>query len=424
MRAEDLLVLYRSGRLTADEVKAHLRAMATSAADLPLTEGQRGLWALQRTYPESAAYNVPLGLRLIEPHDRAALREAVRWLGRRWPALGGRVVLVDGAPCLRPDGADLAVETQEAASWSEAAHRAWIEDRVRAPFDLERGPLLRGSLLHDGDETLVLLVVHHVIFDSSSFPLVMEAVVEAYQALAEGNVPAFPATDASGYLAYQAREQSRLTGAEGARRLAYWREVLSDLPAPLDLPTDHARGPAPSFAGASFCRALPASLGQEVRDFAAARGLFASTVLLGAWQGLLARLSGRDDLVVGMPVDQREAATQGLVGPFMEMLPVRSAGLGDGPFGEALAGLQRRLLDGMAQVLPFPALVRELGLGLGERSPVFETAFLYQDPVQPPAWELSRDLHQEGEYELALEVVAVEDGFGLHLKYDPTLFEA
>ncbi|PCE21488.1 hypothetical protein BWP39_31350, partial [Paraburkholderia acidicola] len=434
MTLDQIITLYESGELSRDQVTdafVRLSDEAAAAVEIELSETQRGLWALQKAYPRMAAYNVPLCLRLPAGVDRERFRRACASVLERWPLLGASVVHRQGRLHLslhRQPG--LSLEQRDVSGWSAQQRSTWLRERIEQPFDLDAGPLIRAHWLGDPEsgESLFLLVVHHLVIDGGSVSLLLAALHEAYVALGTG--AALPAPEGGdGYVSFVEAERARLRGADASRRLSYWRTALSDAPTSLELPLDHPRGATPGFAGRTLRHELPAALGEAVQAWSARHGVYPSTLLLAVYQGLLSRHSGRDDVVVGMALDERDASCAGLVGMFVNMLPVRAQGLGQRSFVEEVQALQRQVVDAMAHSYPFAALVRELGLSGGEAAPLFQAAYLYQDTLDTQAlagvadWTWEEELYQEGEYELVLEVRRRAQGYGLYLKYDPTLWD-
>ncbi|MBT4686708.1 MAG: amino acid adenylation domain-containing protein, partial [Rhodospirillaceae bacterium] len=358
---------------------------------------------LQASYLGMSAYNVPLALRVPVGVAEDRLASAFSALVSRWPVLGGRVEVIAGVAHLVPAGDGVCFEVVEGVE---------LEALARRPFDLSAGPLLRGYYLRD--RGILLLVVHHLVFDGVSIGLLLDAFVDAYEGVRH------EPCSLAGYQAFTAAEQGRLSSA----RLDHWREVLADLPAPLALPFDRPPGAAPSFAGATLSRRLGSDLAARSAAVSKRLGIFPSTLFLGVWQGFLGRLCDSDDVIVGLPLNERGPAQDGLCGLFVNMVPLRSRGGFAGPFGAVLQGLQRRLLDDLSKAVPFPALVSELGLSGSGRSPVFQVGYFYQDGAPSAKWEVVEGLFQQGEYALTLELVEVADGgYLLHLKYDPELFD-
>ncbi|MEX3628067.1 MAG: amino acid adenylation domain-containing protein [Burkholderia sp.] len=440
MTLDQIIALYEAGKLSGDQVSeafARLSSRSAGAAetgaavDIELSETQRGLWSLQKAHPQLAAYNVPLCLRLPADLDRERFLRACASLLERWPVLGASVEQREGPLRLHAaSAASLSLEQGDGSALSESERLDWLRERIEQPFDLAKGPLLRAHWLEGagGGESLFLLVVHHLVIDGASVGLLLAGLHEAYRALESGE--ALPATGGSdGYAGFVRAERARLQGDEASRRLAYWREQLADAPSNLGLPLDRARGAAPSFQGRTLRRELPPALSESLRAYTERHRVYPSTLLLAVFQGLLSRHAGRDEVVVGMAMDERDAASAGLVGMFVNMLPMRARGLGRRGFGEEVQALQRQLVDAMAHAYPFPALVRELGLSGGDASPLFQAAFLYQDTLDIDAlaevedWTWEEALYQEGEYELVLEVRSGRQGHALYFKYDPSLWD-
>ncbi|MEX3547625.1 MAG: amino acid adenylation domain-containing protein [Burkholderia sp.] len=439
MTLDQIIAFYEAGKLSGDQVSeafARLSSQSAGAADtgaavdIELNETQRGLWSIQKAHPRLAAYNVPLCLRLSADLDRERFLRACASLLGRWPVLGASIEQREGPLRLHAaSAASLSLEQGDGSALSESERLDWLRERIEQPFDLTKGPLMRAHWLEGvgGDESLFLLVVHHLVIDGASVGLLLAGLHEAYRALENGK--ALPATGGSdGYAGFVRTERARLQGDEASRRLAYWREQLADAPSNLGLPLDRPRGAVPSFQGRTLRRELPAALSASLQAHTERHGVYPSTLLLAVFQGLLSRHAGRDEVVVGMAMDERDAASAGLVGMFVNMLPVCARGLGRRSFGEDVQALQRQLVDAMAHAYPFPALVRELGLSGGDVSPLFQAAFLYQDTLdidvlaEVEDWTWEEALYQEGEYELVLEVRSGRQGHTLYFKYDPSLW--
>ncbi len=247
-------------------------------------------------------------------------------------------------------------------------------------------------------------------------------------------------------------EERRTLAERGGEILPYWRDRLAGPLPVLDLPTDRAHTALTDrFAGDTHVDRVPAELVTRIRETAAGRRAFVSTAMLTAYAATLVSYSGhfegsgrtggpghsdssgevaaRRELVVGMPVNERGGEElAGTMGLMINMVPVRVV-LPDGAtFGETVSAVQRDVADDMLHSHPFSALVRELPSDTPPgRSPVFQTAFVFQDvldgisgPGRP--YELVDELHQEGEYELSLEVWGSGDAFTLYWKYQPELY--
>jgi amino acid adenylation domain-containing protein len=357
----------------------------------PLSFAQERLWFLDLLDPGSLAYVIPVALRLTGGLDPAALAASLRALARRHAALrttfgeeGG-----DAVQTVAPEASAEALELPvldlcglPAGRLEEEAARLGRE--AERPFDLRRGPLLRAVLLRLGDRDWVLrLDLHHIISDGWSMGVLVRETGALYAAAVSGETAVLPALPVR-YLDYAVWQRSRLRGEILARQLRYWRETLAGAPARLELPADRPRLGVPSYRGASVPWRVPEALAEAVRDLALREGATPFTVVLAAFQALLARLSGQTDVLIGAPVANRtRAEIEGLIGFFVNTLVLRGRVTPDRTFRQLVAAARSASIGAQAhQDLPFEKLVEELGL---ERSfshgPLFQAMLTWQtDP--------------------------------------------
>ncbi|WP_160167835.1 non-ribosomal peptide synthetase, partial [Nocardiopsis halotolerans] len=399
-----------------------------------LSQAQQGLWALQREAPGSSAYNVPLCFRATDL-DVRALSEAFTAVRARHGVLSGVVRVERGAPVLRHSpGAEPALEERHLPPMTRDEVFGLVREHAKEPFDPEHGPLCRISVFHLSDGTAWVLVnAHHLVLDGVSAMVLLKELLAHYRALTGGGVPDAAAPEAT-YAEFVTAEESGMRGEEGTARLEYWRNRLSSpLPA-LALPTDRPRSLADRDArGATETWRLTEELGVRIDRFTHDHGVYASAVFLAAFKTLLHRHTQQDDVIVGTAVNTRpDRRFDGTVGHFVDMVPVRSRVRREAPFLELCREVQAALTSGVARAYPFTALVRELGLSTADGgSPVFGNAFMYQDWYEDVTggtreFEYVEGIHQEGEYELVLEVVEPADDlttYSVRWKYRPDLFD-
>ena len=443
MRPAELIDAYKAGRLSTTELKERLRALAQQAARTPLSEGQRGLWMLQKLAPEMSAYNVPVCLRIGRELDAEKLREACAFLLEQFPILTSVIQEENGVPLLvsRPSS----LPYFEVETLPPSLEPAEVLDRLRqlakAPFALAQGPLLRVHLLTKppGDgrpvEQLVLCTMHHIIVDGRSLLPVITTLLDAYLAMVAGERPVLVPAAAS-YADFVAWEQAMMTGAEGREHLAYWQQQLAGPLPVLELPSTRPHGKeARLFEGRTHTNPLSPELSREIQAFAESLQVNPSVVFLALFKVLLYRYSGQQDLIVGLPTMGRpQERFDALVGYFVNMIAVRSRIDGRRTFVDFIRELELTLVDGLDHAAyPFPAVVRGLHMSPGRgHAPVFQVCFAYQNFVQHQereafghkygqalALEFVDEIHQEGEFELTLEVVRHHDRFVLNLKYTP-----
>ncbi|HEX5716633.1 MAG TPA: condensation domain-containing protein, partial [Thermoanaerobaculia bacterium] len=354
---------------------------------LPLSFTQERLWFLHQLDPGSSAYNVPAALRLTGSLDRLALARSLREIARRHEALRTRFAVLDGRPgqVVEPEvRLDLPLVDLSAlgpaAREAEALRLAAAE--AAAPFDLERGPVARATLLRlDRDDHAALLTLHHIAADGWSLGIAVRELAALYGAFQRGEPSPLSEPEIQ-YAHFAAWQRRWLSGERLERLLAGWRQRLADAPAALDLPTDRPRPAIQTFRGGSVGFRLGAEAAAALRG---GNDLNATPfmVLLAAFQTLLYRHSGQDDLVVGSPTAGRiRRELEGLIGAFINTLPLRGDLAGDPTWRQLLARTRETAVASYAlQDLPFEKLVEELQPPRDlARPPLFQVLLAQQNP--------------------------------------------
>jgi amino acid adenylation domain-containing protein len=328
----------------------------------PLSSAQERLWLLHRLDPGSAAYNLPLLLRLDGPLDVGALRRGLGLLVSRHEALRTVLPEVDGVPrqrILPPSPVPLPVV--EPCGREDEALRA-CQAEARRPFDLARGPLLRAVLFRTAaGRHHLLFTLHHAVADGASTDILVRELGEAYGAFAAGRAPDLPPL-AVQYADYAAWERACAGGEREEEAMVYWRGHLEGAE-PAALPVD-APALRPGTAGRRLRSVLPPPLAAGVRGLARQGGTTPFAVLLAAVQALLARHTGREDVLVGVPVDgRRRTQLEGVVGMFVETVPLRAHVDGRQGFRALLEGVRDTYLRALEHPVSFERLAGELHPG-------------------------------------------------------------
>jgi hypothetical protein len=352
--------------------------------DTPLSYGQRALWFVQRLAPSATAYNVSLPARAREL-DVAAFRAAWQALADRHPALRTTYPAPGGNPVGRLHARfPLDVTEVDAAAWSAEELERRVGEEAHRPFDLERGPVVRLRLFRRKDEVITLLSLHHISIDFSSLAIVLEELGAAYAAALRNGDPELPPLAAT-YAEFARWQAEMLAGERGEALWSYWRGRLAGAPAVLALPVDRPRPRLPSFRGGTRDVVLGADLTRGLKALAAAEGAGLDTVILTAFQALLHRYSGQQDVLVGSPVPGRGLPRfNEVVGYFINTVVLRGDFSGAPSFRTALARMHARGAEARAhQDYPFPLLIERLAPrrspGEGSQSPLFQVFFvLYQ----------------------------------------------
>jgi amino acid adenylation domain-containing protein len=272
---------------------------------------------------------------------------------------------------------------------------AAVKNDATTPFDLMRGPLLWVKILKLSDEHHVFLsTAHHIIFDGWSAGVFLDEISIVYNALCRGTPYRLPeAPRFSDYAAEEARQQST---AEGIDALQYWKSMFSDPPPFLDLPTDRPRPPVKSYRGASTHYEFDPAVYAAIKNVAAQQRTTLYALLLAAYNALLFRLSGQDDIVAGIPTaGQSTTDKHSLIGHCVNILPLRSRMKADMPFKEFLAATKTLLLDAQDhQQCTFGSILRTISL---ERNPA-------RSPLVEVIFNLNRKLPGEGFHNLASSI--------------------
>ncbi|MFE9899096.1 amino acid adenylation domain-containing protein [Streptomyces achromogenes] len=351
--------------------------------ELPLSFGQQRMWFLDQLEPASDEYLVPVGLRLRGPLDAEALRLAVDAGVARHEVLRTRYLADDGSPLQVIDPAGPVpfelVDLSSTPRPEERALRLLAEAAGRA-FDLAAEWPLRVTVVRTApEEHLVVLTLHHIAIDAWSTDLYLRDLDQAYRALAAGE-PSPLCPQAVQYADFAAWQRGRQSAGETAGQLDYWRERLAGLE-PLELPTDRLRSAVRDARGDLCDVELPQALGQEVAELARRRGVTPFVLMLAAFQVLLGRYTGLDDVAVGTPVAGRtRPETEELVGFFTNSLVIRTDLAGDPVFGEFLEQVHRVSAEAFShQDVPFEHLVDALKPDRDlSRNPLFQVMFEFQ----------------------------------------------
>ena len=395
------------------------RDAADRARMVPVSFAQQRLWFLSRLEPDGAAYNMSSPLRVRGPLHEASLRQTFNLLLARHEVLRGRFEVVEGQP-VQVIAPRLTVDLPvvDLTAWPEAEREADVTRRLRAeaqrPFDLTQAPLLRVSLVrlapHDH---VLLLTLHHIVSDGWSMGILLREIAAIYAATVAARPVALPALPIQ-YADFARWQRGWLQGAVLAEQVGYWRGQLAGAPGVLDLPVARPRPAMQTMHGALVGRTLSPQVSRAVTDLSAREGVTVFMTLLATFQTLLYRYSGQEDFVVGSPIAGRDRAeTEGLIGFFVNSLPLRANLAGNPSFRELLARVKETALGAYAhQGLPFERMVEEL-------QPARSLSY-------PPIFQVMFALQNQPRVALTLPGLAIEPVASARdsAKFDLTLFMA
>jgi amino acid adenylation domain-containing protein len=408
-----------------------------SDAPLPLSFAQQRLWFLDQLVPNSPAYNVPTSVRLSGPLNPDVLQQTFTELLRRHEILRTSFPMRDEQPrqLIAPSAPfhlPLMDLSQLASEQREIEVQLLADQEAQRPFDLERGPLLRATLVRLADDDHALLfTTHHIVSDAWSIAILIKEISTLYAAFAAGGPSPLPELPLQ-YADYALWQRERLSGEVLAAELTYWRGQLGDSIAVLDLPTDHPRRSVQTQNGARYGLGLSRRLSEGIKELSEQSGTTLFMTMLAAFQALLSRYTGQEEIAVGTPIAGRNRAeTEPLIGFFINTLVLRTDLVGDPSFMELLERVRVVALGAYAhQELPFEKLVEELQPERDTgRSPLFQAMMVLQNTPAAAAEEvegLQLRMIETGRHTTQFELVLnVSWGIGelqLGLEYNTDLF--
>jgi amino acid adenylation domain-containing protein len=419
---------------------------------VPLSAGQQALYFLHRLAPQSPAYNVAGGARLLGKLDVEALRRTLQALSDRHELLRARIGSHLGQPVLVvPERQDVSFEILDAATWTEDTLATRMAGNAGRPFDLEHGPVFRATVYHrTAEDHFVELSFHHLVADLWSVALIAREIDQLYPAAVAGTALETVLPPVRGRFEVAVRhQQALLAGPEGDRLLEYWRERLAGAPPHLEWTTDRPRPPVRRLLGSSRSRWLASRLSEELTALARARGGTLFMAVTAGLQALLARYTGQNDILIGSPTTGRagrgSAAQADVVGYFVNPIVLRGDLSEDPTVEEMFRRTRDSVLGAFAhQDYPFAMLAEKLAQGhdssrgglvdvllVFQKSPLGDTPAVAQFSLGRAGTEMSLgdlawqsvDLPIQGsQFDLSLYLAEDRGGLGVTAQYDSDLF--
>jgi amino acid adenylation domain-containing protein len=422
-----------------ESARGRIPARSRASADaFPLSFTQQRLWFLDQLEPGNPFYNIPSAFRLTGSIDREALERSLNEMARRHESLhttfaasaeGQPVQVITPALTLQLPVLDLTA-TPEAEREAEAL-RLIVED-ARKPCDLARGPLWWAVLLRLSEqEHILLLTHHHTVFDGWSLGVFIRELAVIYDAFSAGRPSPLPEL-ALQYADYAHWQRQWFQGEVQETQTTYWKKQLGGTLPILELPTDRPRPTDQSFSGAFHSMLLPLELYDALKELSRQEGVTLFMTLLAAFKTLLYRYTGQDDVIVGFPITGRNRQEiEGVIGPFVNTLALRTDLSGDPSFTELLGRVREVALGAYAnQDMPFDLLVEAVQPERHiNQNPLFQVMFTLQNAL--PAIELN-ELKLEflqidmgtAKFDLSLDVYEGPEGPTCIFEYNTDLFDA
>jgi amino acid adenylation domain-containing protein len=356
-----------------------------------LSFGQERLWFLYQMDPANPFYNLNTAARLTGLLDVGALERSINEIISRHEILRTRYQVIDGQPFGVVDPAlKLTIEVTDLLKLPEHDRESEAlkisAEYFQQPFDLGQGPLIRASVLKLGERNyLLLLSMHHIIFDGWSIGILfreLATLYESYSAQKPCSLSELPLQ----YSDFAFWQKQWLQGEALKNHLAFWKDYLSGVNTILDLHTDHPRPAVQSFRGARQSFRIPGNVLESIKSLAQQERATLFAALLSAFQTLLYRYTNQEDITVGTPVANRnKVEIENLIGFFVNTVAIRVDLSGNPTFRQLLGRVRETILEVQThQEIPLERVVEEVQPKRElNRAPLFQVMFVLQNAPLP-----------------------------------------
>ncbi|GAA6619990.1 non-ribosomal peptide synthetase [Scytonema sp. NUACC26] len=435
-------------------------------SSIPLSFAQQRLWFLEQLEPNSPFYHIPEVLQLQGTLNVTVLQQSLDAIVAQHEALRTNFISLDGNPVqVISEPKSVELKTIDLQNYSESdkpgtacakgdklgtacaksdkpgtacakgdrssAVQKLLQNEAQRPFDLRSDLMLRGCLLQlSPQEHILLLVIHHIAADAWSMGILYNELTTLYKAFLNGQPNPLPKLPIQ-YADYAVWQRQWLSGEVLENQINYWKQQLAGAAPVLELPTDKPRPPIQLYRGAKEYFVIPQKILPALQKLSRQEGVTLFMTLLAAFQTLLYRYTGQEDILVGSPTTNRSRAEiEGLIGFFINTLVLRTDMSGNPSFRELLQKVRKVSVSAnINQDLPFEKLVEELQ---PERSlsynPLFQVMFTLNSAKQPfelPGLSIAPlDLClSTSKFDLTLFVEETQQGLQVIWEYNTDLFD-
>ncbi|MBK5304160.1 MULTISPECIES: non-ribosomal peptide synthetase [Gammaproteobacteria] len=432
---------------TIERLATRLRAVTQSSEQsmvaicredpLPLSFSQQRMWVLNQFDGLGSTYSIPAAVLMKGPVRSEVFSAVFDTLVERHETLRSVFPCVDDTPVqvikqvVKGSLKHIDLSSVPVVA-RERERQRLLSSEAAAPFDLERGPLIRASLVRlDVDEHLLLVTMHHIVSDGWSMGVLINEVASLYQAYVQGKPSPLPELPVQ-YVDFAHWQRQWLAGGVLADQLAYWTQRLAGAPVLLTLPTDRPRPAMQSYRGDSLTFSVPAAVSGGLAALGKKAHGTLFMVLTAAFNLLLSRYSGQSDICLGTAVANRtRIETEALIGFFTNTLVLRTQVDEAVTFESLLDEVRQTTLDAYAhQDVPFEQLVETLKpVRHTSHSPLFQVMLVLQNAplgsLQLPGLILEPMEMQSTTAKFDLLLVMEERAGELHasLEYNTDLFD-
>ncbi len=411
----------------------------TATSQHPLTFTQQQLWFINQLQPGTATYNIPVAIHLTGKLNVPALVRSLTEIIQRHDILRTSFEVVDGEPIQKVADA-IALNARSAIAFSlpeiDLGHLAdeqqqtevqkLSQQEAQSSFDLGQAPLLRAKLLHLHTESILLINLHHLVGDGWSIKVLVQELSTIYQAFCAGKSSQLPQLLVQ-YTDFVYWQRNWLQGEVIEKHLAYWKQQLGGNLPVLQLPTDRPRPPIQTFRGAQQKFVLSTTLTESIKQLSQQEDATLFMTLLAAFQTLLYRYVGQEDILVGSPIANRNRAElDQLIGCFVNTLVLRTNLEGNPTFTELLGRVRKVAVEAYThQDLPFEKLVEALQPNRDlSYNPLFQVMFVLHNPAANSIWKTEELETGTAKFDILLSMIDSEQGLTGTLEYNTDLFNS
>ncbi|MCC5648468.1 amino acid adenylation domain-containing protein [Nostoc sp. XA013] len=412
----------------------------TATSQHPLTFTQQQLWFINQLQPGTATYNIPVAIHLTGKLNVPALVRSLTEIIQRHDILRTSFEVVNGEPIQKVADA-IALNARSAIAFSlpevDLCHLAdeqqqtevqkLSQQEAQLSFDLGQAPLLRAKLLHlQAEQSILILTLHHLVGDGWSIKILVQELSTIYQAFSAGKLSQLPQLPLQ-YTDFVYWQRNWLQGEVIDKHLAYWKQQLGGNLPVLQLPTDRPRPPIQTFRGKQQKFVLSKALTESIKQLNQREGVTLFMTLLAAFQTLLYRYTGQEDILVGSPIANRNRAElEQLIGCFVNTLVLRTNLEGNPTFTELLRRVRKVAIDAYThQDLPLEKLVEVLQPNRDlSYNPLFQVMFVLQNPATNSIWKTEELETGTAKFDVLLSMIDSEEGLTGTLEYNTDLFNS
>jgi amino acid adenylation domain-containing protein len=398
----------------------------------PLTFTQQQLWFINQLQPGTATYNIPVAIHIPGKLNFSALVNSLNAVIKRHEILRISFALVDGEPVQKVvDVVNFTLPQVDLQRLDQQQQETEIKrlslEIAQTSFNLGTAPLLTAKLLKlHPEKSILLLTLHHLVGDGSSINILVKELSAIYQAFCAGKPSSLLELPLQ-YIDFVYWQRHYLQGEFIAQHLNYWQKQLGGNLPVLQLPTDRPRPPIQTFKGAQQKFIVSKDLTEKIKQLNQGEDATLFMTLLAAFQTLLYRYTGQEDIIIGSPIANRNRAEiEQLIGCFVNTLVLRTNLAGNLSFKELLTRVRKTAIEAYNhQDLPFEKLVEALQPNRDlSYNPLFQVMFVLQNFASDAIWKIEEVETGTAKFDVLLSMIDSEEGLIGTLEYNTDLFNA